>query len=83
MSWQDATIAIAGALLVVGLGSALIREILRTAQLVLAVNGQIRLEDQYRKSKAESTAARQRQAVKSKLVREQVEILTMKNGEHA
>ena len=57
MSWQDASIAITGTFLVIVLGSVLIREILKTAQLVLAVNGQIRLEDQYRQSRSASAAA--------------------------
>jgi hypothetical protein len=77
MSWQDTTIAIAGTLLVVGLGSALIREILRTAQLVLAVNGQIRLEEQHRQTRSANTAAKLRSMDK------QVEPLMMKNGEDA
>jgi hypothetical protein len=82
MSWQDASIAITGTFLVIVLGSVLIREILKTAQLVLAVNGQIRLEDQYRQSRSASAAAL-RPAAKSRGVNRQVEPLKMTNGEDA
>ena len=83
MSWQDASIAITGTFLVIVLGSVLIWQIFKTAQVVLAANGQIKLEERRLRSIEETAAAQQRLAVDLKTLEEQVDTLSMKDGEYA
>ena len=83
MSWQDASVAVTGTVMVIVLGSVLIWQIFRTAQVALIERGQLPMKARHLHSIEETAEALWQPRAQLEARGEQVDAQTTKNGEDA